>query len=103
MNGADGVLEEARDMFRGFHWGRSSSRTVKARPSPRPRSLVKLGQLEAVVYSTRKGHGRNAFAHWEHEFGEEGGRKPTLAMDPSNKRLHIVGGDYKVEDRGIVD
>jgi len=90
-------------MFRGFHWGRSSRRTLRARPSPRPRSLVKLGQLEAVTYSTRKGHGARAFAHWEHEFGEEGGRKPTLAVDPSNKRLHIVGGDYQVEDRGIVD
>jgi len=98
-----GVLDQARKLFEGFHGGRSSRRTLKARPSPRPRSLVKLGRLEAVTYSTRKGHGRNAFAHWEHEFGEEGGRKPALAMDPSNKRLHIVGGDYTVEDRGIVD
>jgi len=103
MNPAGGVLEEAREMFRGFHWGRSSRRTVKAKASPRPRSLVKLGRLEAVTYSTRKGHGRKSFAHWEHLFGEDGGRKPALAVDPANQRLHIVGGDYTVEDRGIVD
>lgn len=88
-------------MFRGFHWGRSSRRTLRVKPSPRPRQLVRLGRLEAVTYSTKKGRERSA--HWEHLFGEEGGRKPSLAVDPSNQRLHIVGGDYKVEDRGIVD
>lgn len=101
MNPAsDDVIERAKQAFKGFHWGRSSRRAIRSKPSPRPAALVKLGRLEAVTYSTKKG---GEFAHWEHEFGEEGGRKPTLAMDPSNKRLHIVGGDYKVEDRGIVD
>ncbi len=94
------MLERAKRAFEGFHWGRKPRRIINAKPSPRPRALVELGRLEAVTYSTTKGGER---AHWEHEFGEEGGRKPILAMDPDTQRLHVVGGDYTVEDRGIVD
>lgn len=98
--GTGSLLDKAEEMFAGFHWGDRSRKRLKVRPAPRPRALVKLGKLEAVAYSTHKGGER---ATWEHEFGEEGGRKPTLAMDPETRRLHIVGGDYEVEDRGIVD
>lgn len=102
MNGrGNDAIERARKAFKAFHWGRSPKRVVSAKVPPRPRSLAELGRLEAIVYSTKKGRERHA--HYEHEFGEEGGRKPTLAMDPDNRRLHIVGGDYDVEDRGIVD
>lgn len=94
------MIERAQRAFRGFHGGRKSRRVLRAKPSPTPRALVKLGKLEAITYSTKKG---GDFAHWEHEFGEEGGKKPALAMDAETHRLHIVGGDYTVEDRGIVD
>jgi len=100
VNPEGDVLEHGRAMFEGFHWGVPSRRKLRAQLSPTPRALVKLGQLEAVAYSTNKGGER---ATWEHEFAEDGGRKPVLAMDPDTRRLHIVGGDYDVEDRGIVD
>jgi hypothetical protein len=94
---ADGAAVRA---YEGFHWGRKARKLVKVRVAREPRELVKLGTLEAVTYSTTKGgHG---FAHYEHEFGEGGRRKPTLAMDPRGRRLHVVGGGYSVEDRGIV-
>lgn len=89
-----------RDLYRGFHWGLDALEVKDVDLAPRPQSLVELGTLEAVTYSTRKGG--VGFSHWEHEFGEDGDEKPALAMDPSNRRLHIVGGDYDVEDRGIV-
>ena len=91
----------ARERYRGFHWGRPSTRDLRVRTSPRPRELVELGKLEAVTYSTKKGD--EGLQHYEHAFGEEGGKKPTLALDPSTDRLHVVGGSYRVEDRGIVD
>jgi hypothetical protein len=71
------------------------------RVSDIPAKLVQLGTLEAVTYSTRKGGER--LADYIHRFGEEGGKKPTLAADPSSRKLHIVGGSYKIEPRGIVD
>lgn len=94
-------LKDAERAYQGFHWGRPPRRRVAVRLPRRPRALVKLGNLEAVTYSTTKG--REGFQHYEHEFGEEGGKKPVLAMDPESKRLHVVGGTYRVEDRGIVD
>lgn len=60
---------------------------------------MELGSLEAITYGTAKGG--DGFSHYEHAFGEQGGRKPVLAMDPRTKRLWIVGGRYTVTDRGI--
>lgn len=100
-HGANGRLRKARARYEGFHWGRKARRQLKVHLSPRPRQLVELGKLEAVTYSTKKG--REGLQHWEHAFGEEGGTKPRLAMDPDTDRLHIVGGGYRVEDKGIVD
>ncbi len=96
-----GASERAVRAYEGFHWGRPARRLVRVRPSATPSELVQLGRLEAVTYSTKKG--AEPAAHYEHAFGEEGGRKPVLAMDSRNRRLHIVGGSYRVENRGIVD
>ncbi len=87
-------------MYQGFHWGNPPRRRSNVALSPHPRELVKLGKAEAIIYSTRKGSTRGT---WQHAFGEEGGAKPILAVDPRSSRLHLVGGDYRVEDRGIVD
>lgn len=99
--GRDELEREGRAEYEALHWGHRTRRVRNVRVSPAPKSLVKLGTLEAVTYSTRKkGDG---FNDYEHAFGEEGGQKPVLAVDPKTRRLHIVGGDYTVEDRGIVD
>ncbi len=102
MNPASsGASSHAVEAWEGFHWGRRARKVKRVRVPERPRELVELGRLEAVTYSTTKGG--EGLQHWEHAFGEEGGRKPVLAMDPDNERLHVVGGSYRVEDRGIVD
>lgn len=96
-----GGSTDARARYTGFHWGRRPSRAIRVKTSPRPRELVEIGKLEAVTYSTMKGD--EGLQHYEHMFADKGGRKPRLAFDPKTDRLHIVGGGYKVEDRGIVD
>ena len=94
-------LQKAADFYEDLHWG-IEPETVKRAKIPRtPKAVTELGQLESVVYSTDKNG--DGFSHYEHAFGEEGGEKPLLAVDPENKKLHVVGGDYTVEDRGIVD
>ncbi len=58
---------------------------------------MKLGTLHSVCYQTKKkGEPVQLF---EHEFE---GKKPWLAMDVENKRLHLLGGSYTVNSRGIV-
>lgn len=65
-----------------------------------PKVATKLGELVAVTYETSKG---GELAQWHHEFGEEGGTRPDLVVDPKTKRLHIVGGSYDVQAAGIID
>jgi hypothetical protein len=92
---------EAFDFYRDFHWGREPKRVRHVPISPTPKELVKLGVLEAVTYSAKKGAGK--LADYIHHFGEEGGKKPVLAADPRTKRLHVLGGDYDIESAGIID
>lgn len=49
-----------------------------------------------MVYRTHK-RGESAQL-FEHEFE---GRRPWLAMDIDNKRLHLLGGSYTVTADGI--
>jgi hypothetical protein len=84
--------------YRDFHWGRDPSSIKRVRVPRRPDQLVKLGTLESVTYSATKGQ-RGSLTDYVHDFE---GSRPTLAADPRTKRLHIVGGGYKIEDRGIV-
>ncbi len=65
--------------------------------SPPPEVAVKLGELHSVTYRTKKrGEPVQLF---EHEFE---GKKPWLAMNVEDKRLHLLGGSYTVNSRGIV-
>lgn len=105
MNPRDSMasaLERARAFSKKFHWGLEPSPRVR-RPHvpPAPRALTTLGRLKAVVYETEKAG--DGLSEYEHAFGEEGGRLPELAVDVDNGKLHIVGGSYRVEARGIVD
>lgn len=91
---------KAADFYRAFQWGREPKKISRVAIPPRPRELVKLGVLEAITYSTKKGGEK--LADYIHHFGEEGHRKPTLTADPRTKKLHIIGGDYGIESAGIV-
>ncbi len=93
-------LEKAIAFYEDFHWGSAPGAVEKKRFSKRPRTAVKIGKLRSVTYETVK---NGEHAAWEHEFGEEGGVPPDLAVDPETKALHIVGGSYDVRPEGIVD
>lgn len=93
-------LKNAVKSYESFHWGDKPSKLIAKKVSKAPKVGVKLGKLVSVAYETHK-NGEHAV--WEHEFGEEGGKRPDLVMDADNKRLHIVGGSYDVRPEGIVD
>lgn len=93
-------LRNAIKTYEGFHWGDSPDKFVQKKVSKPPKVGVKLGKLVSVAYETHK-NGEKAV--WEHEFGEEGGKRPDLVMDADTKKLHIVGGSYDVRDEGIID
>lgn len=89
-------VERAAKFREDFHWGIPARNVSRKAVSPRPRTLVKLGEIVEITYRTHK-RGESA-QHFTHDFE---GRRPTLGMDIDNKRLHFVGGDYTVTDRGI--
>lgn len=70
---------------------------------------AELGVCETIVYIAAKYHpevGNDAAGkkvEWIHPFGEENGIKPTLWYDTEHQRLILRGGDYRIEDRGIVN
>lgn len=90
-------VERAKKFREEFHWGIPAKKILRRKVSPPPKVLVGLGALEAVTYRTnKKGDGPSSYIH---DFEAP---RPVLAMDVDNRRLHIVGGGYDVEDRGIV-
>ena len=91
---------EAAAKFKAFHWGDEPEGLKEVRIAKPPKFGFAIGEVVSIAYETTK-NGEKAV--WEHEFGEEGGKRPTLVADSDNHRLHFVGGDYTVEARGIVD
>ena len=89
-------LEKAKKFREDFHWGYKSRKVVSKNFSKVPSAAVKLGDVEEITYRTRK-RGEKAQL-FQHAFE---GKRPTLAMDIDNKRLHMVGGTYTVTADGI--
>ena len=93
-------VDRASKFYEEFHWGDEPNKVRKVQFEMPPDVATELGELVAVTYRTSKDGER---ATWEHEFGEEGGKKPRLVADPESKKLFIVGGDYTVTGAGIED
>ena len=88
---------EALKEYRKVHWG-IEAQAIRNGTAPDPRvPLAALGHLLTAVYVTEKG-GDGGLVEYEHDFGPR--NLPILAFNPSG--LVIVGGGYKVNERGIV-
>jgi hypothetical protein len=59
--------------------------------------LKPVGELRGVIYRTRRipGEAPKNYVHFFH------GRSPLLVTNPTGTRLYIVGGHYRVTQRGI--
>jgi hypothetical protein len=64
---------------------------------------LRLGRADSIVYQARKAMDGFQVSDYKHEFGEEGGTKPTLYFDPKINRLYLEGGSYRVEAPGIIN
>jgi hypothetical protein len=85
----------ARKLFRRWN-GFPADLVLRRRRSWAPPVLVQLGRLRGVIYSSDKGR-RDRVRTYIH-FME---RPPILASDPAGRQLFIVGGNYRVTERGI--
>lgn len=57
-----------------------------------------MGQVEFIGYRTTHG---STLVLYKHDFAP--GSRPQLAAGPKRNQLFLVGGRYRVTDRGIVD
>ena len=89
-------LRRAEKLYERFH--RFPARSlIRARSLHTvPRMLVDLGELRALVY--RSDRGRPGRAQTYIHFME---MPPRLACDARGTQLYIVGGRYRVTERGI--
>jgi hypothetical protein len=89
------ALEDASKLYCRFT--RSSARSL-SRVSHRrliPPVLVELGRLMAVVYRSDKWVGRpRTYIHYMKD-------PPRLAADVEGRRLFVVGGSYRITEKGI--
>lgn len=90
------LVDKARKFRKDFHWGIPGKKITRRKIAKRPKVLTELGEMTEVTYKTHKRGEKARF--FTHDFE---GKKPRLAMDIENKRLHVVGGDYTVTADGI--
>ena len=70
---------------------------------------INLGECREIIYLAKKyqagvdNEAAGKTVEWRHKFGEETGILPRLWYDTKNNRLILRGGDYRVEDAGIVN
>lgn len=86
--------------YKELHWGdRGASTAIKpgAAGDPTDGVLAELGELSRIEYDTRK-KGDPELTTYFHDFGNP---KPKLAVTHDGY-LVIVGGRYRVKERGIV-
>ncbi len=89
-------MNEARKLFRDFH-GDEPGSLQKVRLNV-PKTGLVIGKLDGVLYTAVRDGKTEKYIH---KF--TGKSAPLLVSDPKGASLHIVGGRYVFEERGIVD
>lgn len=83
-------------------WIVAESSPVFQRRAPKGQALD-YGEVQAICYDTAKSHiGGGKRYEYEHQFGEDGGKKPHLLVDDEGMPI-LKGGDYKIRAEGIVN
>lgn len=89
------ALAKGAAQFKRFQ-GRPATRGARVSVPDPPAVVVYLGELVQVNYRTRKG--KNGTVEYYHRFTKP---LPILVSDPKGKHLYVVGGRFKITDRGI--
>lgn len=97
-------LRKAFEFYEKFHWGIPSRKIIQTELEiPKAdaqgiRHMVALGYLRGLIYQSTK-EGEKKDQNYIHALEPA---LPLLCTDEDGLRLFIVGGDYRVEPRGIV-
>jgi hypothetical protein len=67
------------------------------------KDYIELGECTYIKYFSKKGFHDFAPVDYWHKLGEEDGIRPVLAYDSLNRKLFLLGGNYRVKPEGIVN
>lgn len=85
----------ARNLYHRFRHSMPSQYLRMSHQRIIPRTVVHLGSLVGIIYRSNRGDGKtNAYIHFME-------KPPLLVSNPEGDQLYIVGGKYKVTERGI--
>ncbi len=83
-------------LYRGFR--EAAPRGVERWTLPADQVGVKMGLCVGIIYATTVGGKREKFIH---EFRRDAA--PVLAVGEAGAQLYLLGGKYRVTERGIID
>lgn len=89
-------LKRAARLYRSFR--EAPVKRIKKLPYAVPKAAAVMGHVEFIGYRTSHG---GKLALYIHEFAP--GSRPLLAAGTKANQLLLVGGRFKVTDRGITD
>jgi hypothetical protein len=88
-------LEQGRRLYERFHCFPADRVRVEKCRRVLPNVLVRLGRLKGLIYSSdRGGRGVKTYIHFMNT-------PPMLACDSRGTQLYVVGGGYRITERGI--
>lgn len=90
-------VREAVARFTGFK-GEAPARVSRVSVAAPPRVMLTIGECIGIMYRTSRG-GRTD--NYLHRFKKSA--RPTLAVSSDGRSLYLLGGAYRVTDRGIED
>lgn len=90
-------VKKAGDLYREFS-GHEPDEVVKIKKPVMPNTLLVVGELEGVIYSTVRDDEHERYIH---KFRKSS--RPLLCASPDGKQLFLIEGNYEFTDRGIVD
>ncbi len=96
MRRADADTFAAARLFRGFR--EAPARRAKRVTVDLPKAVAVMGTVEFIGYLTTHQGKTHLYIH---EFAP--GSRPSFCAGPRKNQAFLIGGRYRVTDRGIVD
>jgi hypothetical protein len=96
-DGPQAEIARAKQLFTSFR-GAVPSEVLRVAMRATPRAALTLGELLGIMYRTERD---GELVNYRHVFQKSA--RPILAVTPDGRTLLILGGDYRVTSRGIVD
>jgi hypothetical protein len=89
-------IREAASLYKGFR--EEPPERAKRVSFKVPRAVAVMGQVEFIGYMTTHAGQVHLYVH---QFAQ--GSRPTFAAGKGRNQAFLIGGRYRVTDRGIVD